>query len=110
MKRKRKPDDRLGFARDLLLVSWLASGTALSLMLLDSSLRPSLREEPACALVNTLSLSNLSVLPSGRPARHPEALHDAVNLRFSPLLPPVETDPAFLLVSGPEHSGHPLSR
>jgi hypothetical protein len=101
MSKKEKPDDRLGLARNLLLASWLVTGILLGLMLLDSSLRPSLQEESSYALGQGLLLSNLSIVPAGRPFRNPEALHDAVDLRFSPLLPLVGTEPAGLLLSEP---------
>ncbi len=105
MNKRETPDDRLGFAWNLLLTSWLATGIVLGLMLLDSSLRPSIQEESVHALVEGLALSNLSIVPAGRPFRNPEALHDAVDLRFSPLLPPVETEPAGLLLREPGFSG-----
>jgi hypothetical protein len=110
MTRGEKPVDLLGLARNLLLTSWLFTAIVLGLMALDSSLRPPLQEESLNALVQGLSLSNLSVLPAGRPFRNPEALHDAIDLRFSPLLPQVEAEPAGLLLGEPDSSAHGFHR
>jgi hypothetical protein len=102
MKTGCRPDDRLGLARNILLGSWVATAALLGLMVLDSSLRSS-REHPfGQPLVERLWLSNLSVVPSGRPFRNPQALHPGVDLRFSPLLPPVEAEPAGLLLTRPD--------
>lgn len=97
MSKREKPDDRLGLARNLLLAGCLVTGSLLALMLLDASLR----KEPSFPLCEDLWLSSLSVVPSGRSFRNPEALHPAVDLRFSPLLPPVETGVAGLLLAEP---------
>ncbi len=70
----------------------------LGLMLLDTSSRSSIGEGSLHGLVKGFSLSNLSVVPSGRPLRNPEALHPAVDLRFSPSLSRIETGPAGLLL------------
>lgn len=104
MREKQKPEDRLGFARNLLLASWLFSCLVPGLLVLDSTLRPTFPEKSVRGLVKCLSLSNLSLLPPGRPERNPQALHEAVDLRFSPLLPQVETEPVRLLIPGPETS------
>ncbi len=98
MSHRKHPDDRLGLARNLLLASWLATASALGLMVLDASLRSSPGEAPLHGLAEGLSLSNLSVVPAGRPLRHPETLHPAIDLRFSPLLPKADTAPAGLLL------------
>jgi hypothetical protein len=110
MKTRKQSDDLLGLARNLLVTSWLLSGVVLGLMLVDSNMRPSAREGPARALVKGLGLSNLSILPAGLPLRNPESLRDGVDLRFIPLLPPVETEPAGLVVSTPVVSGDRLRR
>jgi hypothetical protein len=110
MSKRQKPDDRLGPARNLLLASWLITGMALGLMILDISLRASLEKESWDVLVQDLSLTNLSVVPAGRPFRNPEILHHAVDLRFTPLLPRIQTTPAGLLLSETGFSDHGLSR
>jgi hypothetical protein len=97
-----RPDDRLGLARNLLLSSWVATAALLGLMVLDSSLRSSLEHPFGQPLVECLSLSSLSVVPSGSPFRNPEGLHPGIDLRLSPLLPPVEPEPGGLLLAKPD--------
>jgi hypothetical protein len=99
MQKRQRPDDRLGFARNLLLASWLVMIFVLGWMALDATLRPSVHERSSCALARALSLSQLSIVPTARPLRHPETLHPGVDLRFSPLLTPVEAEPAGLLIT-----------
>jgi hypothetical protein len=98
MSKRDTPDDRLGLARNVLLASWLVAGMVLGLMLIDGASRPSIGERSSHGWVKGLSLSNLSIVPSGRPLRNPGARHPAVDLRFSPFLPRIETAPAGLLL------------
>lgn len=46
-----------------------------------------------------LNLTNLALVPAGRVLRHPAAAHRGIDLRYGPLLPPIQTDPATLIVT-----------
>ncbi|MGA6926299.1 MAG: hypothetical protein WBY88_11500 [Desulfosarcina sp.] len=71
-------------ARHLLVVALLASVLAVLLVAGDLLLRTPLRDDATAAWMNTLKLTTPALWPAGSPARHPETLHPAVELRFSP--------------------------
>ena len=104
MARKERPPDRLGLARNLVLLTWLGGAALLSLVFLDSRLWPQDSLNPARAAVKALGLSNLSLVPAGRILRHPEAIRPCADLRFSPALPRVQPDPEDLVLGRPEDS------
>lgn len=77
-------------ARHLLVVALLASMLAVLLVAGDLLLRAPPRDDTAAAWMNALKLTTPALWPAGSPTRHPETLHPAVDLRFSPGL---ETTP-----------------
>jgi hypothetical protein len=101
---REEPADRLGLARNLVLLTWIGAAAVLSLVLLHSTLRPHCSLNPARAAIRALELSNLSVVPTGRIWRNPEAISPCTDLRFSHALTGVEPDPADLVLRRPEDS------
>jgi hypothetical protein len=50
------------------------------------------------SLRSSLNLTNLALVPSGRVLRHPDTAHRGIDLRYCPALPPIQTDPAALII------------
>jgi len=50
-------------------------------------------------LRSSLNLTNLALVPSGRLLRQPATAHPGIDLRYGPILPPIPTDPATLMIT-----------
>jgi hypothetical protein len=55
-------------------------------------------------VIRALNLSNLSIIGSGRPLRHPEGVIASVNLNFSPLFFNFIINPEYLILNQPQYS------
>lgn len=71
-------------ARRLLTVAVLASALVALVIIGDRALRGSHQDDDARAWMTALSLSAPALYAAGDPMRHPETVHPAVDLRFSP--------------------------
>ena len=88
------PADRLGISSAVgILVLGLAI-TALIFLFLDSSFRSAADQEECLQLVRALGLKSLSLAPSGRPLRNPDAKDPSIDLRFDPRLGRIHLDGA----------------
>lgn len=90
--------DRLSSSYLLLIGILLFSIFCLLALVLDCGLRNNQSETQGTAMIHALNLSNLALVPSGRPQRAPEFLNPAVDLRPSPLLLPADPGPAELIL------------
>lgn len=78
-------DDHLERAGTLFLVIWSLVLVALVTFVVGASLRGWLVADLRPGIVESLGVTDLSIVPSGRPPRHPPP--PAVDLRHSPRLP-----------------------
>jgi hypothetical protein len=51
------------------------------------------------SLRSSLNMTNLALVPSGRILRQPDTAHPGIDLRYGPTLPPIQTDPATLIIT-----------
>ena len=105
MKRITKAADQFGHSQILGLSIGLLTVLAVLFVLTDFTLSGSravhiLNKNKA--LVKTLGLTHLSLLPSGHMLRQPELANACVNLRYTPMIPFPSPDPAEMLISSPE--------
>ena len=92
---KNKPAaDRLGIANAAGLIVLAFAITALILLFLASSFRPTANHDESLQLVSALGLNSLSLMPSGRPLRNPGAFEQPVDLRFDPKIGQIHFDGA----------------
>jgi hypothetical protein len=97
-----QPCDQFDLSRKIILSLFGITLLCLTLVLLDLYLRtPGNHEEQ---IIQAISLSNLSIVSSGRPLRHPEGLIPSVNLKFSPPLGSIMINAEYLLLNPPRHS------
>lgn len=71
-------------ARRLLTVAIITSTLLVLATAGDWALRRSRQNDAAKSWMNALTLSAPALYPAGNPVRHPETVHPAVDLRFSP--------------------------
>jgi hypothetical protein len=71
-------------ARRLLTVAVLAIALAVLIIAGDRTLLGSRQDDDAGAWMTALTLSAPALYAAGSPMRHPETVHPAVDLRFSP--------------------------
>jgi hypothetical protein len=71
-------------ARRLLTVAVIAGMLAVLATAADWLLRVPHQDDAARVWMNALTLSAAALHPAGTPIRHPETMHPAVDLRFSP--------------------------
>lgn len=105
MKCTNKTADRFGLAQTVGLSIVLLTLSAILFMIADIALTGSHTDHILnrnAALVKTLGLTHLSLLPSGHMLRHPEFANAGVNLRYTPLVFFSPPDPAELLISSSE--------
>jgi hypothetical protein len=86
----------------LVLVAALTAAGFAAVNFLRRSSTCSVQTESLC---HNLNLTNLALVPSDRVLRHPETAHAGIDLRYCPVLPPIQTDPATLIIT----SGKDLS-
>ncbi len=97
-----QPCDRFDLSRKIILSLFGITLLCLTLVLLDVHLRtPGNHEEQ---IIQAINLSNLSIVPSGRPLRHPEGVIPSVNLKFSPSLGSIMINAEYLLLNPPQYS------
>lgn len=88
------PADRLGIANVAGILILAFAITALILLFLDSNLRSTANHDESRQLVHTLGLNSLSLVPSGRPLRNPDAFNQTIDLRFDPKIGQIHFDGA----------------
>ena len=92
------PADQLYRCHLLLWTLAVACALIMGAILLDGNLRGDSPARPSAALVRTLALSDLSLIPCGRPPRHPKGDISPLDGRFCARLPRMDTQfPDFLL-------------
>lgn len=84
--------DRLILARHLLLIAVIFTGICCAVAALAFSIPERSATRQSKALMRILNLSAPSLIPSGRPLRHPDAALPGIDWRFTPLLPSLAPD------------------
>ena len=80
----------------LLLVAIL---TAAGFMTVDFFRRSSACRVQTESLRSDLNLTSLALVPSGRILRYPDTAQPGIDLRYCPVLPPIQTDPTSLMIN-----------
>lgn len=97
-----QPCDRFDLSRKIILGLFGVTLLCLTAVLLDFHFRTPGNHE--AQITGAISLSNLSIVPSGRLLRHPEGVIPSINLKYSPLLGSIMINPEYLLLNPPQHS------
>ena len=107
-----RPADRLGIAQYLGILLLALSVAALGLIFLDSGFRSNADQDQSLRLVRALDLSNLSLVPSGKPWRYSGSLKRAFEPHVDPGLESIRLDDAGLVLNRPDSHEipHNLSR
>jgi hypothetical protein len=102
---RKRPCDRLGLSGNLLIALFGVSVLCLAVLISDTCFRPV--DDHTGRVIRALNLSNLSIVGSGRPLRHPEGVIVSVNLNFSPYVTHFIINPEYLILNAPQYSkGH----
>ena len=89
--------DRLGWSQKLLIILFAVTIVFVTFPIMDSHFR--FPDEGNLQAIRALKLTNLSVMGSGRPLRHPGAVVSSVNLYFSPFLTRLNIEPEYLILN-----------
>ncbi len=92
----------MGIAQYFGILVLALSVTALGLIFLDSGFRSNAAQEQSLRLVRTLDLSNLSLVPSGKPWRYSGFLKRAFEPHVHPGLESIRLDDAGLVLGLPD--------
>jgi hypothetical protein len=98
----KRPCDRLSWSGKLLITLLGASVLCLAVLISDAYF--SHADNQTGQVIRALNLSNLSIIVSGRPLRHPEGVIASVNLNFSPHFSQVIINPEYLILNAPQYS------
>lgn len=93
--------DQFNFSKKIIMILFAVTLLILSLLFVDNRLRNFKTDTEQ--IINSLNLNNLSLVPSGRPLRHPEGIIDSVNLNYSPSLCSIVINPEHLLLVPPAY-------
>lgn len=96
------PCDSLDLSLKLFIALFGIMLLCLVLPVLDARFRPV--DDSAGQVIRLLQLSNLSIIGSGRPLRHPEGIIASVNLNFSPHFYHFMINPEYLILNPPQYS------
>jgi hypothetical protein len=94
--------DLLGIANAVGIWVLVFALSAIVFLFLHSSFRSSASQNETRQLVRVLSLNSLSLVPSGRPLRNPDAFQRAIDLRFDPKLGRIHSNSTDLLLKMPD--------
>jgi hypothetical protein len=94
--------DRLDFSGKLFIVLFGAIILCLVILITDIHFRPA--DDLTGQVIQALDLSNLSIIGSGKPLRHPEGVITPVNLNFSPYFSCFMINPEYLILNPPKNS------
>jgi len=92
----------LGWSGKLFTAIFGATLLCLVVPVLDAHFRP--EDDRIEKVIRVLNLSNLSIIGSGRPLRHPEGIIASVNLNFSPHFSHFMINPEYLILNAPQYS------
>jgi hypothetical protein len=99
--------DRLDFSGKLFNVLLGTIILCMVILIIDIHFRPV--DDFTGHLIQALDLSNLSIIGSGKPLRHPEGVITAVNLNFSPYFFCFMINPEYLILNPPQYSEKQVS-
>jgi hypothetical protein len=102
MSEKKSSLDHLGLSGKLFIALFGATLLFLTIPILDTYFRPV--DDRSEKIIESLSLSNLSIISSGRPLRHPESITASVNPHFSPVFCDFMINPEYLILNPPQYS------
>jgi hypothetical protein len=94
--------DRLDFSGKLLIFLFGAIIFCLVFLIADIHFRPV--DDLTGQMIQVLDLSNLSIIGSGKPLRHPEGVITSVNLNFSPYFSCFMINMEYLILNPPQNS------
>jgi hypothetical protein len=100
--REKRPFDYLGLSGKLFIALLGATLLFLTFPILDTYFRPV--DDRSEKIIGSLNLSNLSIISSGRPLRHPESITASVNPNFSPVFCDFMINPEYLILNPPQYS------
>lgn len=101
-RKSKRPCDRLGLSANLFIILLATALLCLAVPVMHTCFRSD--DDSTKEVIQSLNLSNLSVIGSGRPFRHPEGIIASVNLNFSPHFGHVMTSPEYLILKPPKYS------
>jgi hypothetical protein len=99
---KNRSCDRLDFSGKLFIVLVGTIILCMVILIIDIHFRPV--DDLTGHVIQALDLSNLSIIGSGKPLRHPEDIITSVNLNFSPYFFWFMINPEYLILNPPQYS------